>query len=117
MGLDSQIFFLIVVGGVVTIWSYRKAFRSVGDLKEIEYLAFACIWGTLLVVVYNWMPQVFFNHDIKVATINNPFVASVIFPIYGLVVGTFAGIIDRRFKISSKTRSLLRLAEKKAFED
>jgi uncharacterized membrane protein len=99
MDLDTGIFFLIVVGGVVIIWSFRRTTKRTKDIKELEYLAFASIWGTLLVIAYSQLAKLL---DVEALTqlLNNPLASALVFAVLGLLVGTIIGSIENKFQLS-----------------
>ncbi len=106
MNLDTSIFFLIVIGGVVIIWSFRRTTKKIKDIKEIEYLAFASIWGTLLVIVYSQLAKLFAVESLS-QLLNNPLASALVFALLGLFVGTIIGTIENKFQLSKLSRDLL----------
>jgi uncharacterized membrane protein len=93
MNLDTTIFFIIVIGGVVAIWSFRRIAGRTGDMKEIEYLSFASIWGTVLVITYYEISKRL-NEEAFTQLLNNPLASALVFALVGLIVGTFFGWLD-----------------------
>lgn len=115
MPLDTHVFLLIVIGGVILVWSFRRTRGEGKEIKEIEYLAFACCWGILLVGVYAPLAK---WADIEALTklLANPLASGLFFSILGLLVGTVCGTLDRRFLLSKRGVDLLRFVEKKMFD-
>jgi len=109
MSLDTYTFFLIVIGGLMVVWSFRKVTRSTKDIKEIEYLVFACVWGTLLVIVYAQMSSV----EKLSQLLNNPFASGLVFTLMGLLVGSFFATMDNRYRLVSKLVAVLEWVDKK----
>jgi hypothetical protein len=106
MDLDTGIFFLIVVGGVIIVWSFRKVTKRNSDIRELEYLTFASIWGTLLVISYSELVKLADTNQLT-TLLNNPLASALVFALLGLIVGTTLGLIEKRFKVSQLIKKLL----------
>lgn len=115
MNLDTQIFFLIVLGGVMMVWSFRETNGTSKDLKEIEYLTFACFWGTLLVLTHAGVMKHVDSDGLK-NLLENPFASGLVFSSVGLLVGSSLGVFDRRLKIRQKLIEFLKYLETRVFD-
>lgn len=106
MDLDTSIFFLIVIGGVVIVWSFRRVTKSAKDIKELEYLTFASIWGTLLVLGYSQFAKLLSIEDLT-RLLNNPLASALVFALFGLITGTVMGSLENKCHPSKFIKKLL----------
>ncbi len=116
MNLDTVTFFLIVLGGVIVVWSFRQAKGESKHMNEIEYLTFASVWGTLLVGIYAPIGK-YADAEALNKLLNNPLASGLFFSTLGLIVGTISGALDRRFLIGKKLKDLFQSIEIKVFGD
>jgi hypothetical protein len=106
MDINTYIFLLIVVGGVTLIWSFRIFAGRKRTLGEIEYLAFACIWGIVLVAIHAQIMK--YNHSEELTRLlSNPFASAVFFALMGLMFGGFSGYLDKKYDLTSKLQRLI----------
>lgn len=115
MNLDTVTFFLIVIGGVMIVWGFRNAKGVTKYISEIEYLAFASIWGTLLVGIYAPIGK-YADAEALNKLLSNPLASGLFFSTLGLIIGLICGVLDRRFLVSKKSLTLLKALEDKVFK-
>lgn len=82
----------------MTVWSFRKVTNSKKDIKEIEYLVFACIWGTAIVAVYAEIMKSY-NIDKLHNLLSNPLASGLVFATWGLIMGSLCGLIEKRVNV------------------
>lgn len=114
MNTDTTTFFLIILGGVITVWSFRRASGRSQEIKEIEYFAFACLWGTFLVTAY---AEIMKRTDAEQLSnlLNNPLASGLVFSFLGILVGLTSGVLERRLKISNFLIKVCKYLENKIF--
>lgn len=106
MDISTHIFLLIVVGGVTSMWSFRLFAGSKRQMYEIEYLCFACIWGTALVVIHAELMK-HNNFEVVSRLVNNPLASAMFFSTLGLLVGSVLGYLDKQYKVTVKVGKLI----------
>jgi len=107
MDLNTHVFMLIVVGGTIVVWSFRKITNSKEDIKEIEYLVFSCIWGIFMVTGHAELVKVLpNNYENWENLVNNPLANGIFYATLGLILGVFSGVVERRLQIKTKFKNL-----------
>jgi hypothetical protein len=84
MPIDTQAFFLIIMSGFITVWSYRKRARS--NFSDFEYLGFSAFWGFLNMSLWSYVqPQQFEK------IVVNPLTGGLFLALGGYIIGAIVG--------------------------
>lgn len=93
------------------MWSFRKVSGGGKDLKEIEYLAFASIWGTLLSALYAELQKQIDVESLH-ALLSNPLASGIVFACLGLFMGGYAGYAEVKWGMFKKFNQFLKMLQK-----
>jgi hypothetical protein len=93
MSIDTYHFFVIVLSGFTTVWSYRKFSHSRTPISDFEYLGFSTLWGTLILATY---AQILKNNvEQMIKLLSNPLAAGLFLSLLGIIAGYLASRIKR----------------------
>lgn len=108
--LNLLSFFLLTLGGLGAIWSFRRVTKSAKTLNEFEYLCFSTLWGLPVFGAYAYLLRG--RPDLINASGDYPIVASVYLFLIGVLMGYVSGFLwmriinPRRLAVWLKIKSL-----------
>ncbi len=70
-------FFIFLIPGFVTVWSYRF-FSNSGKIGDFEYFAASCFWGLMMIAAYEFMCLVASKRESMHNFLDNPYGAGSI---------------------------------------
>ena len=84
-------FFVFIIPGFVTVWSYRF-FSNSGKIGEFEYFAASCFWGLMMIEVYEFLCLIVSKRELIHNFFNDPYSTVSIFCLSLLtLLGFFLG--------------------------
>lgn len=108
MTLDTQTFFYIILGGFITVWTFRYITKSNKAIDSFEYLGLSAFWGLFILMIFELILKD--PEKINKALQNQysaGFIFSIVFaPLLGLLGGTLARPV--RY-VSDKLRKFLNI--------
>lgn len=91
MSLDTQVYFLIILGGFASVWGYRKVRGLKKPVGEFEYLGFSAFWGMALLAFFSWELK---DKPESIQLLEqNPYAAGFLFAIFGAAIGAAVGFL------------------------
>lgn len=95
MSFDTQTFFLIILSGFVTVWTFRH-FMEIRKTGDFEYLALSAFWGLFNIAVVEIS---LLNDQTKISqVITNPYAGGFVLCIFGFLFGLGGAIFLKIFK-------------------
>lgn len=84
MEFDTEIFFLIVLSGFITVWTFRY-FTGLKKTGDFEYLGLSAFWGLFNIIV---LELLLLNDKTKISqSLANPYAAGFVLCILGFLFG------------------------------
>ena len=83
-------FFIFVIPGFITVWSFRY-FTNSKKSADFEYFALSVFWGLLNILLY----ELISSQEQTDKLIQNPYVAATVLSIGGLIIGWIGGVLSR----------------------
>jgi hypothetical protein len=104
--LDIFHFFIFIIPGFVTVWVFRF-FADSGKLGEFEYFASSCLWGVLLLAIYEFLCLIASARPLIANLLQNPYsAASVLALLMMAFLGFFLGWCGSIFVKTKKFKAL-----------
>ena len=94
MDIDTYYFFLIILGGFMTVWSFRHFSLSRKPLGDFEYLGFSSFWGMIMLMILVQLNSG--NPDLS-EFLSNPFAVGSMLSVIGFIIGGILGYIKKVF--------------------
>lgn len=88
--LDLFHFFLFVIPGFITVWSFRHFIES-KEKADFEYFALSVFWGLIMILLYG----LFLKQEKFIKLLENPYAGAVTLSILGLIMGWLGSILIR----------------------
>jgi H+/Cl- antiporter ClcA len=85
-------FFLFVIPGFITVWSFRY-FTDSKKSRDFEYLVLSIFWGLLMILLYELLSVVTKTQVTKL--FQNPYAAAIVLSLLGLLVGWIGSCLSR----------------------
>lgn len=95
------IYFYVLLGGFMTVWTFRKITGTEKKISEFEYVGFSAFWGIFLIFIWGIMETV------KPSTTDlftDPFAAGFIMSLLGMLCSF---IVGQAFMLFLKDRNSL----------
>lgn len=80
--IDLTHFFLFIVPGAMTVWSYRHFTKSTKS-GDFEYLALSAFWGTAILIIEGAISST----ESLTKLLGNPYIATLALSIVGFSFG------------------------------
>jgi len=90
---DLFTFFIFVIPGFITVWSYRYFKESKDQIGDFEYLAKSSFWGLIMFFIYALANQIFNRQHPISELISNPYFFSIALSILGYFFGWYGVVI------------------------
>lgn len=104
MEFDREIFFLIVLSGFITVWTFRY-FTGSKKTGDFEYLGLSAFWGLFNIFVFELLISLD-KKSLSQVTGGNPYAGGFVLCIFGFVFGWGGASLLRliREKIMKKVK-------------
>ena len=99
MTTDPQTFFIFILSGFITVWSFRYFSKSSKKLGEFEYFGLSAFWGVIMLMIYGTIPWV--SKDQVQKLVSNQYTCGFVLSLLGYFVG-YAGAWLSRTKFFRK---------------
>jgi hypothetical protein len=86
---DVSNFFIFVIPGFITVWSFRF-FRDSKKIGEFEYFVASVFWGLITLLFFEYLP----TQDEK-KLLQNPYAAAAILSFFGLLLGWIGSVVAK----------------------
>ena len=86
--LDLFHFFIFVIPGFITVWSFRHFIES-KEKADFEYFALSVFWGLVMLLLYGLLSK----QENFIKLLKNPYFGAVALSILGALMGWIGSIL------------------------
>jgi hypothetical protein len=112
--LDVFHFFIFIIPGFVTVWAYRFFTDSKSsEIGEFEYFAASCLWGMLLLAIYQLACLAVSRRALVAGLLQNPYSATSVLSLSAMaLLGLFLGWCGSIFTRTEGFKAFIRWLKK-----
>jgi len=106
MTFDTQTFFFIILGGFITVWTFRYITNSKKAMDSFEYLGLSAFWGLFIIMMFESIQK---DLDKVDRMFQNQYAAGFIFSVlFAPFLGLVGSVLVRPMRyLINKLRKLL----------